>query len=81
MLQWVVEQQIKYLGRQSDLFISEVQAEDRSQDTQFHADLQMQALDFHQLNSRKKSWRFYILFSLKIYLKYGRDMEFNHMNP
>lgn len=46
-------------------FISEVQAEDRKQDTKFHAYPQMQAPNFHQLNSRKKSWRFYRLFSKK----------------
>lgn len=47
MFQQVVEQQI--LGEQSDFFIiiSEVQAEDRKQDTHFCAYLQMQALNFH----------------------------------
>lgn len=57
-----------YLGRQSDLFISEVQAEDRNQDTQFHSDLQMQALDFHQLNSRKNLEGF--IYFLGVFFKY-----------
>lgn len=46
---------LMYLDRQSDFSISEVQAEDSKQDTQLHAYPQMQALGFHQLNSRKKN--------------------------